>query len=143
MPIDSSHDKSGSYIGASSSPKTFEVTEEAVRRFMEATEDPALQSGAPLSFAPPTFPTTFRGTSIPGLVLDTSRMQLLHGEQEYRYTRRLRIGEQVTCVARILDVRERAGRSGSMTFIVTETTGVDSEQQVVFTARSTSIVRQK
>ena len=36
MPIDSS------LIGASSQPQTFEVTREAVLRFMEATEDPAL-----------------------------------------------------------------------------------------------------
>lgn len=132
-----------SLIGASSSPKTFEVTEEAVLRFMEATEDPALQNGTSISFAPLTFPTTFRGLSIPGLELDTSKMQLLHGEQEYSYTRRLRIGEQVTCVARIVDVRERSGRTGPMTFLVTETTGVDSNQQPIFTARSTSIVRQK
>jgi len=132
-----------SLIGASSAPKTFEVTEEAVRRFMGATEDPALQSGTPIGFAPPTFPTTFRGMGIPGLELDTSRMQLLHGEQEYNYTRRLRIGEQVTCVARIVDVRERSGRSGPMTFLVTETTGVDGERKPVFTARSISIVRQK
>lgn len=130
-------------IGASSSPKTFEVTEGAVRRFMEATEDPVLQNGTPISFAPLTFPTTFRGLGIPGLELDTSKMQLLHGEQEYSYTRRLRIGEQVTCVARIVDVRERSSRTGQMTFLVTETTGVDSNQQPIFTARSTSIVRQE
>ena len=97
-----------SLIGASSLPKTFEVTEGAVRRFMEATEDPALQNGTPISFAPLTFPTTFRGLSIPGLELDTSKMQVLLGEQEYSYTRRLRIGEQVTCVARIVDVSERS-----------------------------------
>src|SRR5215831_3150420 len=99
---------------------------------MEATGDPALQSDSPLLYAPPTFPTTFRGMRIPGLELDGSKMQLLHGEQEYNYVRRLRIGEQVTCAMRVLDVRERSGRSGPMTFIVFETTGVDSQQQRVF-----------
>ncbi|HZU67518.1 MAG TPA: MaoC family dehydratase N-terminal domain-containing protein [Ktedonobacteraceae bacterium] len=136
MPIDHS------LVGKSSEPQTFEVTEEAVKRFMEATEDPALQSGEPLHYAPPTFPTTFR-TRIPGLELDGNKMQLLHGEQEYHYTRRLRIGEQVTCVVRIVDVRQKAGRTGSMTFITSETTGTDSEQQPVYTARSISIVREK
>ncbi len=34
MPIDSS------LIGKSSPPQTFEITREAVQRFMEATEDP-------------------------------------------------------------------------------------------------------
>jgi N-terminal half of MaoC dehydratase len=137
MPIDSS------LIGKSSPPQTFEVTREAVQRFMEAAEDPALQNGTPLQYAPPTFPTTFR-MRLPGLEeLDATRMQLLHGEQEYSYTRRLRIGEKVTCVVRVVDVRERPGRGGHMTFLVLETTGSDSEQQPIFTARSTSIVRIK
>ncbi len=129
-------------IGKSSQPQTFEVTFEAVKRFMEATEDPALQSKEPLQYAPPTFPTTFR-MRVPELELDGSKMQLLHGEQQYDYTRQLRIGEKVTCVVRIADVRERHGNAGSMTFIVTETTGTDSEQQIIFTAHSTAIVRRK
>ena len=129
-------------VGKSSPPQTFEVTLEAVQRFMEATEDPALQSKEPLQYAPPTFPTTFRMRA-PELELDGSKMQLLHGEQQYTYTRQLRIGEQVTCVVRIADIRERHGKTGSMTFIVLETTGTDREQQPIFTARSTAIVRQK
>jgi len=134
MPIDSS------LIGTSSPPQTFEVTREAVQRFMEAIEDPALHNDAPVEYAPPTFPTTFR-MRIPGLELDNTRMQLLHGEQEYIYMRRLRIGEQVTCVVRVLDVRQRHGRTSPMTFLVLETTGTDSNQQPIFTARSTSIIR--
>jgi len=55
----------------------------------------------------------------------------------------LRIGEHVTCVAHIVDVRERSSRASPMTFLVTETTGVDSNQQPIFTARSTTIVRQE
>ena len=136
MPLDSS------LIGASSEPKTFEVTREAVQRFMEAAEDPELQSDNPIEYAPPTFPTTFR-IRVPGLELDGSKMQLLHGEQEYNYTRRLRIGEQVTCIAHIADVRQREGRTGLMTFVVSELTATDSQQQPVFTARSTTIIRTK
>jgi hydroxyacyl-ACP dehydratase HTD2-like protein with hotdog domain len=70
-------------------------------------------------------------------------MQVLHGEQEYNYTRRLRVGEKVTCTVRIANIHERSGRNGSMKFVVTETTGVDSQQQTVFTARSTLIVREQ
>lgn len=131
-----------SLIGMASEPRTFEVTAEAVRTFMEATGDPGLQSGQPLQYAPPTFPTTFR-MGVPGLAIDSSRMQLLHGEQAYNYTRPLRIGEQVTCVARVVGVTERSGRSGPMTFLVTETTGTDSQQQPIFSGRSTSIIRQR
>jgi uncharacterized protein YprB with RNaseH-like and TPR domain len=129
-----------SLIGKSSSPQTFEVTREAVQRFMEATEDPALHNDTPVEYAPPTFPTTFR-VRVPDLELDTTKIQLLHGEQEYSYTRRLRIGEEVTCVVRVLDVRERSGRTRQMTFLTMETSGTDSQQQPIFTARSTTIVR--
>jgi hypothetical protein len=129
-------------IGKSSLPQTFEVTLEAVKHFMEATEDPALHSKEPLQYAPPTFPTTFR-LRVPDLELDPTTMQLLHGEQQYTYVRQLRIGEQVTCIAHIADVRERHGKTGTMAFIITEITGTDSQQQLVYTARSTLIVRQK
>ena len=134
MPIDSS------LIGKSSPPQTFEVTREAVQRFMEAVEDPALHSTDHLQYAPPTFPTTFR-MRIPGLELDPTSMQLLHGEQEYTYTRRLRIGEQVTCVVQVVSIREHSGRSGPMTLLVLETTGTGSDGKPIFTARSTSVVR--
>src|SRR5260221_12015584 len=83
-----------SLIGNSSSPHTFEVTEEAVRRFMEATGDPALQSDAPLLYAPPTFPTTFRGFPVPGLELDSSKSQLLNGEHQKNYARALAIARK-------------------------------------------------
>src|SRR6202049_1674420 len=136
MPIDSS------MIGASSSPATFEVTREAVPRFMEATEDPALQSESPLEYAPPTFPTTFR-LSVPGLELDGSKMQLIHGEQQYTYMRKVRIGEKITCVARVADIRERVGKSGPMTIVISEITGTDEQAQLVFTGHSSTIVREK
>jgi uncharacterized protein YprB with RNaseH-like and TPR domain len=136
MAIDSS------LIGKSSSPQTFEVTREAVQRFMKATEDPALHSDTPVEYAPPTFPTTFR-VRVPDLELDTTKIQLLHGEQEYSYTRRLQIGEEVTCVVRVMDVRERSGRTGQMTFLTMETSGTDNQQEPIFTARSTTIVRAK
>ena len=129
-------------IGKSSPPQTFEVTLEAVKHFMEATADPALQSKEPLQYAPPTFPTTFR-IHVPDLQLDPTTMQLLHGEQQYNYMRQVLIGEKITCIAHIADVRERHGKGGTMAFIITETTGIDSQQQPVYTARSTLIVRQK
>jgi uncharacterized protein YprB with RNaseH-like and TPR domain len=136
MPIDSS------LIGKSSAPQTFEVTAEAVQRFMQATEDPALHADGPLRYAPPTFPTTFR-IRVPDVSIDPTKMQLLHGEQAYTYSRPLQIGEQVTCSVQVVDVRQRSGRSGEMTFMVMETTGKDSQQQTVFTARSTTIIRMK
>lgn len=136
MPFDSS------LVGVSSQPQTFEVTHEAVVRFMQATEDPALRDGGTVEYAPPTFPTTFR-LRVPGLELDGSKMQLIHGEQQYTYTRKLRVGEKISCVARVADIRERSGKSGPMTILTTEISGTDEQQQPVFTGRSTLIVREK
>lgn len=129
-----------SLIGQHSEPQAFTVTREAVRRFMEATEDPMLYNEHFQDHVPPTFPTTFR-MAVPGLELDGTKMQLLHGEQSYTYTRPLRIGEEITCVITVTDVRQREGRSGTMTFIVRQLVATDSNQQPVFTASGTTIVR--
>lgn len=131
-----------SLVGKQSEPRTFRIEREAVRRFIEATGDPALQNGMSDDYVPPTFPTTFR-VPIAGMELDMTKVQLLHGEQSYRYSRPLRVGDEITCVASISEIRQREGRSGPMTFIVRELVATDSSQQHVFTASSTSIVRVK
>ncbi len=131
-----------SLVGKQSAPHTFRIEREAVQRFIEATGDPALQNGMPDDYVPPTFPTTFR-VPISGMELDMTKMQLLHGEQSYSYSRPLHVGEEITCVASISEIRQREGRSGSMTFIVREMVATDSAQQHVFTASGTSIVRVK
>lgn len=126
-----------SLIGRTSEPHTVEITPAAVARFIEATGDP--QRDDP-DYVPLTFPTTIR-IPAPGLGLDGSKMQLIHGEQEYQYTRRLRIGEKLSCISRIADIREKSGRSGTMTFVVSEIEGRDDQGDPVFTGRSTLIVR--
>ncbi len=130
-----------SLIGATSEPQTFEITPAAVAQFIAATGDPVHSDPArdPL-YVPLTFPTTIR-MGVPGLQLDGSKMQLIHGEQEYQYARKLRVGETLTCVARILDIREKSGRSGSMTFVTTAIEGRDNQGELAFTGRSTLIVR--
>jgi hypothetical protein len=131
-----------SLVGTQSEPRTFRIEAEAVRRFIEATGDPAMQSGMPADYVPPTFPTTFR-VPIASLNFDMLKMQLLHGEQSYTYYRPLHVGEEITCVASISEIRQREGRSGPMTFIVRQMVGTDSDQQPVFTSSSTTIVRIK
>lgn len=132
-----------SLIGTSSEPQAFEITPEAVAQFIAATGDsPSANAARDSSYVPLTFPTTFR-IPIPNLGLDGSKMQLIHGEQEYQYTRPLRVGEKITCVARILNIQEKAGRSGSMTFVTSAIEGKDSQGELAFTGRSTLIVRPK
>lgn len=131
MPVDES------LIGAQSEPVTFEVERGAIRKFAQAIGDPnpAYQSG---EIAPPTFPTTFR-VDIPGFDVDPSRR--LHGEEEYIYERPIRAGDVITVVRRVTDVYRREGRLGLMTFVKMESEGRDQSGELVFTARSTVIVR--
>jgi len=132
-----------SLIGTTSEPQTFTITPEAVAQFIEATGDPAdADAQHDPSYVPLTFPTTFRFANT-RMGLDGSKMQLIHGEQEYQYARPLRVGETLTCVSRVIDIREKTGRSGVMNFITSEIEGRDSQGDIAFTGKSVLIVRPK
>jgi acyl dehydratase len=135
-----------SLVGATSEPQDFEVEKGAIRRFAEAIGDEnplyddeafARAHGYASIVAPPTFPTTFRVRT--PVRFDARRS--LHGEQEYTYTRPIVAGETIRCVARVVDVYERQGSLGTMTFLVSEITGDDLQGQRVFTGRSVGILR--
>ncbi len=126
-----------SLVGAESEEAGFEVERGAIRKFAEALGDPepAYRRG---EIAPLTFPTTFR-IPVPGLTVDPARF--LHGEQEFLFTRPIRAGDRLRCKRRVVDVYERAGRLGRMTFVVSEMEGRDESGAHVFTDRSVVIVR--
>jgi acyl dehydratase len=90
---------------------------------------------------PPTFVTVAEFQVMPRIVadpelgLDLSRV--LHGSQEYRFSRPLREGESLQVRTRIDSIRVRAGNA--FLVIVTELAGEDGE--VACTARSTMIER--
>jgi hydroxyacyl-ACP dehydratase HTD2-like protein with hotdog domain len=109
-------------------------------RLAEAIGDPQ-PAYAEGSAAPPTFPTTFNfRLPVPSLkAIDPARF--IHGQQEYAYERPLRVGDRITCVARIADVTEKETRLGQATFVVVETEGRDDTGELVFTGRATAIVR--
>ena len=127
-----------SLIGRMSDEETFAVERGAIRRFAQAIGD---GEGAHLrgDIAPPTFPTTFRGT-LPGLELD--RKRILHAGEEYRYRRPLRPGDELRVVRRVEDVFEKEGSLGPMTFIVLAAEARDALGQIVYLSRTTIIYRQ-
>jgi acyl dehydratase len=136
-------------IGRESPTETFLVTAEDIRQFAEAIGDPnplyhdEAMAGRSLYgglIAPPTFPTRFRQAI--DLGLDRRRTLILHGEQEYRYTRPIRAGDAITCRSRVVDVVTKEGRQGPMMLLIIETSGEDARGQPVFHGRSTAIVRQ-
>ena len=73
--------------------------------------------------------------SDPRLGIDLSRV--LHGEQEYRWSRSLVAGETLTASATIESVRDRGG----IRFLVLGTEVRDEAGELVAAGRSTLIVR--
>jgi len=126
-----------SLIGLESEPVVYEVERGAIRKFADAIGDPnpVYQRG---DVAPPTFPTTFHA-SIPGLTFDLKRC--LHGGEEYTYERPIRAGDRIIVVRRVKDIYQREGSLGLMTFYILESEGKDPDGNLVFTGRSTIIVR--
>lgn len=126
-----------SLIGLESEPVVHEVERGAIRKFAEAVGDPnpVYQRG---DIAPPTFPTTFQ-VSLPGLNFDLKRA--LHGGEEYTYLRPIRAGDRITVVRRVKDIYQREGSLGVMTFYILESEGTDSDGNLVYTGRSTIILR--
>lgn len=126
-----------SIVGIESEPALYEVERGAIRRFAEAIGDlsPEYLRG---EIAPPTFPTTFRGT-LPGVELDPKR--ILHGGEEYEYLRPIRAGDVITVVRRLQDVFEKQGSLGAMTFLIVEAEGRDAQGEPVYRSRSTIIYR--
>ena len=95
--------------------------------------------------APPTFAASFRderadsGALLRDLGVDISRV--LHGEQEFESHRPLRPGETYLCRTKVLDIYEKAGKSGPMAFVVRETAITDKTGEVVATMRHVTVIR--
>lgn len=90
------------------------------------------------NIAPPTFPRVFDYGVIEGLNLP--KKGLIHGEQTYHYERPLLVGEDLYCYAVVKDYYEKAGKNGSMGFLVLENNGQDLSGNTIFTSSSIVII---
>lgn len=116
-------------------PVRFRVDEMRVRAFADAVGQRG--PGVPPTIV--TVPEIEAGldhvVSDPRLGIELSRV--LHGEQEYRWSRAVVVGETLTASATIEGVRERGG----MRFLTLRTEVVDEAGELVASGRSTLIVR--
>lgn len=140
----------GSVIGRTSLPARNALERGAIRRFAEAIGDPnplwvdedyAGQTRFKGIVAPPTFAVSLRvgSNAREGLPIDLKKV--LHGEMEFEYFRPLRAGETLSCSAEIVDFYIKEGKSGPMSFLITETRGVDEKGELVYKSRSTTVIR--
>ena len=113
-------------IGRKSDPVSVTVQEEDARRLrgVFADSDPRWAEGS--GVAPPyviaMFPGTRRGvtpTILPNGILT---------QQEWRFTREFRIGEQLQAITQVIDIRDRlGGRYGYSVLITTSTDYYDAD----------------
>lgn len=95
--------------------------------------------------APPTFAVSFRDEAadsaalLRDLKVDVSRV--LHGEQHFELHGPLRPGETYLCRTRVVDIAQKAGRSGPMAFVTRETAITDGSNEIVATMRHVTVIR--
>ena len=132
-------------IGTESEPCVNDIERGAIRRFAEAIGDanPLYQDEAAAKhsryggiIAPPTFLRSLRVN--PSLV-ERPRPRLLDGGSEWEYFHPVRAGDSITVTQRLVDVFERAGRLGTMVFMVWELRYVDQLGQLAATQKATFI----
>ncbi len=132
-------------IGTESEPRVVEVERGAIRRFAEAVGDPnplfndeaaARRSRYGGMIAPPTFCRSLGGGFF-NVPLPLARA--LDGGSEWEYSEPIRPGDRITVVSKLADIREAAGRMGTMVFIVTETRYTNQFGQLCAIQRSTGI----
>lgn len=102
----------------------------------------ARRAGYANVLAPPTYPIAFMAESMdPALFfeLDLNLLTIVHGEQEFLYFRPIVAGERLTMKGRVADMWEKAGRSGTLDFVVLESSASDEAGQPVYTSRMTLI----
>jgi len=134
-------------IGTESEPRTVEVERGAIRRFAEAIGDPnplfndeaaARRSRYGGMIAPPTFCRSLGGGFF-NVPLSVPLARALDGGSEWEYSEPIRPGDRITVVSKLADIREAAGRMGTMVFVVTETRYTNQFGQLCAIQRSTGI----
>ncbi len=121
----------------------------AVQKFAEAIGDPApifideevgKNSRYKRNIAPATFPVTFHFGVVPGLSLPPKG--LIHGEQSFHYKRPLFVGEDVYCYTEVKDYYEKTGSHGEMGFLVISRSGLDANEELIFTEQRVVIINE-
>ena len=131
-------------------PVEFRVERDHVLRFADAIgednpvfRDPAAarEKGFQEELAPPTFVTTMQIMTSGQVVLDQelglNYALVVHGEQEYEYTRPVMVGEVLRATPRIADIYSR----GPNEYLVIESDIRDSAGETVVVARTTLLSR--
>ena len=129
----------------------FEVTKEMIQAFSRSIRDPnplytdetvARAAGYPGSVAPPTLCTIFvRRVSLPDIRLKFGRLRF-HAGQRVQPRAPIIAGDFLTASSHLKEVYPKTGRSGTMVFIVWETTFRNQNGVVVADVQESFAVRE-
>jgi hypothetical protein len=123
-------DEHRAFIGRKSEPVMVTVKEEDARRLYDLLEDDDPRWADGTGIAPPyalaMFQSGGRGTMpsiLPGGIMT---------QQEWRFTRPFKVGEQLKAVTQVLDIRDRlGGRYGYSVLVLSSTDFYDTDDQHV------------
>ncbi len=141
-------------IGIPFPPITFEVERGKIREFATAIGDTnpiyqEVEAAQAEGYAdlpiPPTFPTAFRfwgkaDKNAPPVDLGFPAFQTLHGEEEYTYLAPIYPGDTVTGVQRLVEVKEKSGKLGTMEIATLEMVWTNQHGREVLRVRTVAIV---
>ncbi len=153
-------DEMRSVIGQETEPLTVEVDKTAIRMFARAVghtdlifydEEYAKSKGHRGLVCPPGFaghaihtplkPTNIIGSSTTQMPdIKTKIVRVLNGGTEFEYFDDICAGDVLTAVSKITDIRERAGASGAMLFVVRETSYTNQQGKLLAVERGTAIM---
>jgi acyl dehydratase len=129
-------------VGKQYQEVSFQVDRDHIARFADAIgdEDPRYREQE-ASVAPPTFPTVMQIMTSGQVVVDEelglNYALVVHGEQEYEWSRPLRAGDRLTAVPRIASIHAK----GPNEFLTIESEIKDATGDVLVIARTTLISR--
>ena len=130
-----------SLVGATAPPFRFAVDASKVRDFARAVRDPHAEDETPP--VPPTFPMYGVADFERSFLFDVLKLdppRTLNAGQHYTYHRPLRIGDRLTCTARVSEDYERqGGRGGTMRFVVVEVEMRDETGALVVVSKATAV----
>ncbi|MDD5127969.1 MAG: MaoC family dehydratase N-terminal domain-containing protein [Dehalococcoidales bacterium] len=118
-------------------PVVYDVEKWWAKKFAEAIDDP---NPAWQKVTPPTFPTA--------LILDDLDKAIhsygsytagLNGGNELEYFKPIRIGDTITVTGKIVNMKERSGKLGTMLIIISELSYTNQKGELVAKCRNTSI----
>lgn len=138
-------------VGVEGESETWEVEKGHIRRFAQAIGDPnplwqdeekAKQTRYGGIVAPPLF---LIDAGLVGLVEKLVGMAPdkanINGGTEIEFFRPMKVGDTITTMAKLVDVKEKVGRSGRLIFLLVEVTYKNQRGELVARCRNTFIRR--